>query len=282
MRYGAINERAALLFDGVGVDIADATSGHFGPDPMDAFGNWGEFCAWAKKEADTSSARPFSLEELTCPVPRPTQVFGIGLNYADHASETSHELPSKPLVFTKFPSALAGPTAEVPLVPGNCDWEVELVVVIGSTARDIAEESAAAHIAGFSVGQDVSERIGQMAGERPQFNLPKSYRNFAPLGPAVVTLEALTAGGADPWDLSIRCVRNGEVVQDARTSLLIHKIPKLVAYISSICELRAGDLIFTGTPSGVGMGMDPPQFLQVGDEIVSSIEGVGEIRNRCV
>lgn len=281
MRYGAINERAALLFDGVAVDIADATSGHFGPDPMDAFGNWGEFCAWAK-EADTSSARSFSFEELTCPVPSPTQVFGIGLNYADHASETSHELPDKPLVFTKFPSALAGPTDEVPLVPGNCDWEVELVVVMGSTARNIAAEAAAAHIAGFSVGQDVSERVGQMAGERPQFNLPKSYRNFAPLGPAVVTLEALAAGGADPWDLAIRCVRNGEVVQDARTSLLIHKIPKLVAYISSICELRAGDLIFTGTPSGVGMGMNPPQFLQLGDEIVSSIEGVGEIRNRCV
>ncbi len=306
MRYGAVNERAALIFDHpaapaptsglwafseegtqifdyVYVDVATATSGCCGPDPMDAFNDWERFLAWAA-EVDPAShdAEPFSYEDLTCPVPRPSQVFGIGLNYADHASETSHELPENPLVFTKFPSSLAGPTAEVPLVEGKCDWEVELVVVVGRTARSIPESVAVSCIAGFSVGQDVSERVGQMAGERPQFNLAKSYRNFAPLGPALVTLDELKRRGSDPWDLGIYCVRNGEYVQNARTNLLIHKIPRLLAYISSICELRAGDLIFTGTPSGVGLGMDPPQFLQPGDEIISSIEGIGEIRNRCV
>ena len=128
-----------------------------------------------------------------------------------------------------------------------------------------------------------------MAGERPQFNLSKSHPNFSPLGPAVVTLDELTLPFDDkpsdkpknPWDLAIKCERNGQLVQDARTSLMIHKIPRLISFLSSICELRAGDLIFTGTPSGVGMGMNPPQFLQPGDEIVSWIEGVGEIRNRC-
>ena len=302
MKYASINQRASLIFnypfsEGVwavsaegkqienyALDVAEASDGRFGPDPMSVFDDWEGFHDWAKKYDDSATAydtkqtKPFKYEELDCPVPHPSQVFAIGLNYADHASETSHDLPETPLVFTKYQSSLAGPTAEIPLVEGRCDWEVELVVVMGRTARNIPEGDAEAHIAGFSVGQDVSERVSQMAGERPQFNLAKSHPNFSPLGPAVVTLDELD----DPWNLGIRCRRNRKFVQDANTNLMIHKIPKLVAFLSSICELRAGDLIFTGTPSGVGVGMDPPQFLQPGDHLVSSIAGVGEIRNRCI
>ena len=314
MKYGVIKQRASLIFNDpsspshlvegvwaytgageptdcyVALDVARASGGRFGPDPMSPFDDWGGFVDWAA-ECDLADAEPFTYEQLDCPVPRPSQVFAIGLNYADHASETSHDLPETPLVFTKYQSSLAGPSAEIPLVEGKCDWEVELVVVIGRTARDIQEAEAVKHIAGFSVGQDVSERVSQMAGERPQFNLSKSHPNFSPLGPVVVTLDELEVTldelmlpidkPKNPWDLAIRCERNGQFVQDARTSLMIHKIPRLISFLSSICELRAGDLIFTGTPSGVGMGMNPPQFLQPGDEIVSSIEGVGEIRNRC-
>ncbi len=258
-------------------DIAEASGGAFGPDPMQVLANWDAFGAWAADNAP-DGGDAYSADDLTCPVPNPPQVFGIGLNYADHAGETGMVAPDDPLVFTKFPSCIAAPNCEIPLVPGNCDWEVELVVVIGRAGRDIAADDIAEHIAGFTVGQDVSERVGQFAGGFPQFNLGKSHRNFAPVGPAVVTLDELD----NPWDLRLTCERNGVMVQDARTTLFINDIPRLITYLSSICELLPGDIIFTGTPSGVGFGMDPPQFLAPGDVIVSAIEGLGEITNRCV
>ena len=273
----AINHRAVGLAGDRAWDIAEASGGAFGPDPMQVLANWDAFVAWAADNAP-AGGDAYSADDLTCPVPRSEQVFGIGLNYADHAGETGMEAPDDPLVFTKFPSCLAEPNCEIPLVPGNCDWEVELVVVIGRAGRDIVADDIADHVAGFTIGQDVSERIGQFAGGFPQFNLGKSHRNFAPIGPAVVTLDELD----NPWDLRLTCERNGVMVQDARTTQFINDIPRLITYLSSICELRPGDIIFTGTPSGVGFGMDPPQFLAPGDVIVSAIEGLGEITNRCV
>ncbi len=277
MRMAAINHRAVGLVGDRAWDIAEASGGAFGPDPMQVLANWDAFVAWAADNAP-DGGDAYSADDLTCPVPRSEQVFGIGLNYADHAGETGMAAPDDPLVFTKFPSCLAEPNCEIPLVPGNCDWEVELVVVIGRAGRDIAADDIADHIAGFTIGQDVSERIGQFAGGFPQFNLGKSHRNFAPIGPAVVTLDELD----NPWDLRLTCERNGVMVQDARTTQFINDIPRLITYLSSICELRPGDIIFTGTPSGVGFGMDPPQFLAPGDVIVSAIEGLGEITNRCI
>ncbi|MCY3662090.1 MAG: fumarylacetoacetate hydrolase family protein [bacterium] len=277
MRMAAIDHRAVGLAGDRAWDIAEASGGAFGPDPMQVLGRWDEFLAWAADNAP-AGGEAYRADDLTCPVPRPPQVFGIGLNYADHAGESGMEVPDDPLVFTKFPSCMAAPNAEVPLVPGNCDWEVELVVVIGRAGRDIAAGDIADHIAGFTVGQDVSERIGQFAGGYPQFNLGKSHRNFSPVGPAVVTLDELE----NPWDLGLTCSVNGVMMQDARTTYFINDVPRLITYLSSICELLPGDIIFTGTPSGVGFGMDPPQYLAPGDVIVSTIEGLGEITNRCV
>lgn len=277
MRMAAINHRAVGLAGDRAWDIAEASGGAFGPDPMQVLGRWDDFLAWAADNAP-DDGEAYSADDLTCPVPRPPQVFGIGLNYADHAGESGMEVPDDPLVFTKFPSCMAAPNADVPLVPGNCDWEVELVVVIGRAGRDIAAGDIADHIAGFTVGQDVSERIGQFAGGYPQFNLGKSHRNFSPVGPAVVTLDELE----NPWDLGLTCSVNGIMMQDARTTYFINDVPRLITYLSSICELLPGDIIFTGTPSGVGFGMDPPQYLAPGDVIVSTIEGLGEITNRCV
>lgn len=277
MRMAAIDHRAVGLADDRAWDIAETSGGAFGPDPMQVLANWDAFLAWAADNAP-DDGEAYSADDLTCPVPRPPQVFGIGLNYADHAGESGMEVPDDPLVFTKFPSCMAAPNAEVPLVPGNCDWEVELVVVIGRAGRDIAAGDIADHIAGFTVGQDVSERIGQFAGGYPQFNLGKSHRNFSPVGPAVVTIDELE----NPWDLGLTCSVNGVMMQDARTTYFINDIPRLITYLSSICELLPGDIIFTGTPSGVGFGMDPPQYLAPGDVIVSTIEGLGEITNRCV
>ncbi len=277
MRMAAINHRAVGLNGQRAWDIAEASDGSFGPDPMQVLAKWEEFLAWAAGNAP-EGGEPYRADDLTCPVPRPQQVFGIGLNYADHAGESAMEIPEDPLVFTKFPSCLGAPNCDIPLVPGNCDWEVELVVVIGRAGRNIAASDIADHIAGFTVGQDVSERIGQLFGEVPQFSLGKSHRNFAPIGPAVVTLDELD----NPWDLGLTCERNGVRMQNSRTTYLINDIPRLISYLSSICELLAGDIIFTGTPSGVGMGMSPPQFLKPGDLLVSAIEGLGEITNRCV
>ena len=277
MRMAAINHRAVGLAGDRAWDIAEASGGAFGPDPMQVLANWEAFRAWAADNAP-DGGDAYSADDLTAPVPRPPQVFGIGLNYADHAGEAAMEIPDDPLVFTKFPSCVAAPNCDIPLVPGNCDWEVELVVVIGRAGRDIAATDIADHIAGFTVGQDVSERIGQFAGGFPQFNLGKSHRNFAPIGPAVVTLDELE----NPWDLGLTCDRNGVRVQDSRTTYFINDIPRLITYLSSICELLPGDIIFTGTPSGVGMGMDPPQFLEPGDVLVTAVEGLGQITNRCV
>jgi len=186
-------------------------------------------------------------------------VFAIGLNYRAHAEETGSAVPDLPLTFTKFPSCLAGPRDDIPLVPGSVDWEVELVLVVG---------------AGCAVGQDVSERQLQRAGRPPQFSLAKSHRGFGPVGPWVTD-------EVDPGDLAISCALNGEVVQASRTSDMVFGPAELLSYLSGICDLRPGDLVFTGTPAGVGMGRTPPRFLQPGDVLVSTIEHIGTLVNRC-
>ena len=218
------------------------------------------------------------LDEVTLgpPVPDARQVFGIGLNYKSHAAESGMELPPAPLTFTKFPSCLAGPQARVPLSGALVDYEAEVVVVIGGTCRDIAEESAWDVVAGITAGQDVSDREVQLAGTPPQFCLGKSFHAYGPIGPAVVSVDALR----DRDDIALRCEVWGEVVQESSTASLIFSVPHLVSYLSSICTLYPGDLIFTGTPDGVGMARG--RFLAVGDEIVTTVEGVGELRNRCV
>jgi 2-keto-4-pentenoate hydratase/2-oxohepta-3-ene-1,7-dioic acid hydratase in catechol pathway len=209
-------------------------------------------------------------------VPRPQKVFGIGLNYRAHAEETGAEIPPAPVVFTKFPSCLTGPTNDVVLFGPTTDWEAELVVVIGTRARDIAAEKAWGAIAGLTCGQDVSERMMQFASKPPHFDLAKSYDTYGPIGPAVVSLDHF----ANPADLALTCDVNGERKQSARTSDLIFGIPELVAYLSAVCTLEPGDLIFTGTPSGVGVTTGT--FLKPGDLVSTTIEGIGTLANRCV
>ncbi len=277
MRFGAHRGRSCLIAEGRSLDVDSASGGEFSADPMNVYARWADFRDWASGQ-DPASGVPCLTTELTCPVPAPSQVFAIGLNYWDHADESAMEVPDNPMVFTKFASSLAGPTDEIPLVPGRCDWEVELVVVLGEGVRHVTQEAAPRCIAGLTIGQDISERTLQLAGANPQFNLGKSHRGFAPVGPYVVTLDEFE----NPWDLEISCSRNGITVQQARTSQLINKVPALVAYLSGVCELRPGDLIFTGTPSGVGMGRKPPEFLESGDVLTSRIAGIGEMENRCV
>jgi 2-keto-4-pentenoate hydratase/2-oxohepta-3-ene-1,7-dioic acid hydratase in catechol pathway len=265
------------------VDVEKASEGRFGPDPQAVYQDWDAFRAW-ENGVDLGSSSitvtKFDPADLGAPAPVPAQVFGIGLNYRAHAAESGLAAPDGlPPVFTKFRSALSGPVSTVTLPEGgHTDWEVELVVVIGRRAERVLAADAWSHVAGLTVGQDLSERIGQLAGPAPQFSLAKSHPGFAPTGPWLVTADEL----ADPDDLELSCAIDGETVQHARTSDLIFSVPALIEGLSRVIPLLAGDVIFTGTPSGVGMGRTPQRFLRHGEELVSGITGIGELRQRFV
>jgi 2,4-didehydro-3-deoxy-L-rhamnonate hydrolase len=276
MRIANVKGRLTLVTPGGGVDVEAASRGGFGSDPQAVFARWDELRRWAA-EAPTTDARPIADADLGPPAPRPTQVFGIGLNYKEHAAEGGLPLPDRPATFTKFPTCLTGPYADVVLPTPVVDWEVELVVVIGRHARRVAESDAWSHVAGLTVGQDVSERMVQWAAGG-QFSLGKSFPTFGPMGPSLVTSDELP----DPDDLAIACSLNGEVVQQSRTSDMVFSVPRLVAELSGILPLLPGDVVFTGTPAGIGAVRKPPRFLQAGDVLTSTIEGIGALRNRCV
>jgi len=241
-------------------------------DPMVAIARFGELSALYEKAAGSAKA---AGTPGVC-VPKPSKVFGIGLNYKSHAAESNMELPPAPLTFTKFPSCLVGPTADVELSGDTVDWEVEIVVVIGKGGRHIAESAAWSHIAGLTLGQDISDRKDQTAGKPPQFSLGKSFDTYGPIGPAIVSVDAFP----NRDDIGLWCDVSGERMQDSRTSNLIFTIPYLVSYLSSICTLESGDVIFTGTPDGVGMARG--RLLKAGDVIDSGAEVIGTLRNVCV
>lgn len=284
MRIGNLAGRAVLIQGGAAVDIDAASAGRFGPDPLLVFQEWAAFSAWAV-EAELTDARPFDTRDLLAPIPNPGQIFAIGLNYADHADEAELAHPNHLVVFTKFASSLAGPEVTVPLPSEFVDYETELVVVLGASAHQVDQTRARAAIAGFCVGQDYSERVVQRRGPVPQFSLGKSYPNFAPFGPAVVTLDELE----DPDALPIRAVLEGPTaadhdgrwtVQDSTTANLIFPVSRIISDLSQVVTLAPGDLIFTGTPAGVGMARGI--YLQAGDVLTSTIAGIGSLRNRFV
>lgn len=283
MRVANLAGRMVILGPSTAVDVAVASGGRYGPEPRAVWNNWAAFFAWAS-ELDLSSAPgqvSYDEANLDAPSPSPSQVFAIGLNYADHATESRMEIPVNPVVFTKYPSSLAGASTRVALSSDRVDWEAELVVVIGIRGRDIPEAHAWDHVAGLTVGQDLSDRTVQNWGPPAQFSLGKSFAGFSPTGPAVVTPDEIS-NGHNINALSITCIREDAdgialVVQDGNTRDLIFPIPALVARLSRIVELRPGDLIFTGTPSGVGIGRQPQEFLRAGTRLTTTIEGIGTI-----
>lgn len=267
--------RAVLVLDDAIADVAEASAGRFGPDPMSVYDDWGSFAEWARGVAEGTG--PLVDAELRCPVPAPRQVFAIGLNYRSHAEESGMAVPSVPATFTKFPASLSGPFDDIEIVGGAVDWEVELVVVIGTTADRATEADAWSHVAGLTVGQDISDRALQFAAGS-QFSLGKSRRGYGPMGPWLVTPDEVP----DPDDLALGCSVDGETVQDSRTSDLIFSVPQLIAELSAVLPLLPGDLIFTGTPAGVGFVRNPARSLQPENVLETWIEGIGTIRNRCV
>jgi 2,4-didehydro-3-deoxy-L-rhamnonate hydrolase len=275
VKLANLDGRAALVLGDEIADIATASHGRFGPDPMGLYDEWDALRDFAATV--TAGTGPLIEADLRNPVPRPRQVFAIGLNYRNHAEESGMALPEVPIVFTKFPASLAGPFDNIEVVGDTTDWEVELVVVIGRTADRVDEADAWTHVAGLTIGQDISDRHLQFAAGS-QFSMGKSRRGYGPIGPWIVTPDDLD----DPNDLALGCSVDGEKLQDARTSDLIFSAPRLVSELSAVLPLLTGDVIFTGTPGGVGVARKPPRFLQPGNTLETWIEGIGTIRNRIV
>jgi len=218
--------------------------------------------------------------KLLPPVPAPEKVICVGLNYADHAAESGQPPPSEPVLFCKFPSALIGHGDAIVLPPDSkeVDYEAELVVVIGEGGRRIKQSDAMRHVAGYCCGHDVSARDWQLRKPGGQWLMGKTFDTFAPCGPHLVTPDEV----GDPGRLRIQLRLNGQVMQDSTTAQLIFGVAELISYISRVCTLRPGDLLFTGTPPGVGMARKPPVFLKAGDVAEVEIEKVGVLRNAVV
>jgi 2-keto-4-pentenoate hydratase/2-oxohepta-3-ene-1,7-dioic acid hydratase in catechol pathway len=214
------------------------------------------------------------------PIPSPGKVLCIGLNYRDHAVETGAAIPTEPVVFSKFASAIVGPDDEIvlPEVATQVDYEAELVAVVGRRGRRIAAEDAFEYVAGYMCGNDVSARDWQKGRPGGQWLLGKTPDTFAPTGPYLVTADEI----ADPHELAIALRRNGETLQDGNTREFIFGIDRVIAHISQLVTLEPGDLIFTGTPPGVGVARKPPIFLVEGDVVEVEIAGLGILRNRVV
>jgi 2,4-diketo-3-deoxy-L-fuconate hydrolase len=270
-----VNDRAVLVNGDDYYDVETISSGTLSSDLMLALAEG----ARLHELADTlGAATPTGqVDDVTLgpPVPRPRNSYAIGLNYRSHVAEAGAEPPEVPLVFTKFPSCIVGPTSDVELRCDAADYEAELVVVIGTGGRDISTDEAWDHVIGLTAGQDISDRALQFAAKPPHFDLGKSRDTYGPTGPVLVSPDLVN----DRDDLPISCDVNGERRQEATTASLIFSVPEIIAYISSVSTLAPGDLIFTGTPDGVGFTQG--KLLQPGDVITTTIGGIGSLENHC-
>jgi len=273
---GPNGPRAAAVTERGYVDLhaADAT---LPANMSDLLGLGPDGLARAAEAARSGKPVDPASVKLLPPVPSPQKIICIGLNYADHARETGKQPPPEPVVFCKFLTALSahGWPIELPSVSTEVDYEAELVAVIGRGGRNIPLAAAADHVAGYCCGHDVSARDWQIPKPGGQWLLGKSFDGFAPLGPELVTADEV----GDPGKLRIQLRLNGRTMQDSTTQQLIFSVPQLVAYISQVCTLSPGDLIYTGTPPGVGAARKPPVFLKPGDLVEVEIERIGVLSN---
>lgn len=247
----------------------------FAGSTIDLIANWGQ---GRSVDADVGGSYALSAVKLLAPVPRPGKIFAIGLNYADHIAESKMETPPNQVWFTKAATAINGPFDPVLIAKAGqfVDYEVELVVVIGRRGRNIAKADAQAHVFGYCVGNDVTERFWQH--RTPQWSLGKSFDTHAPIGPWITTADEV----GDPHELGLRCFVNGEKRQDSNSKHLVFNIWDQIEHLSQAMTLEPGDLIFTGTPGGVGAAMDPRQFLKPGDTVRCEIDKLGAIEARMI
>ncbi|MBS0210870.1 MAG: fumarylacetoacetate hydrolase family protein [Planctomycetes bacterium] len=276
----ALGPRAGLVKGGGYVDL-QATDARLPNSVKEIIAGGSKLLTLAAEAGQKASATvPASSVKLLSPVLDPQKIICVGLNYADHAREGGKEPPTEPVIFCKFATALSAHEAPIvlPAVSQKVDYEAELVVVIGRAGRNIPQQHALDFVAGYCVGHDVSARDWQQEKPGGQWLLGKSFDTFAPLGPTLVTPDEVGNAGK----LRIQCRLNGQTMQDSNTEQLIFTIPHLIAYVSQVATLMPGDLIYTGTPSGVGFARKPPVFLKPGDVVEVEIEKLGVLRNPVV
>ena len=275
-RLANVGGRGALVDGDHYYDLGELADRALSPDPMAALTSPDLLAELASGLGGRQPTGLLTGATFGPPVPRPRNSYGVGLNYRSHAEEASMEIPDVPLVFTKFPSCITGPFDEVRLRSDRCDYEGELVVVVGPGGADIDPADAWDHVVGLTIGQDVSDRQAQFMTQPPQFNLGKSFDTFGPIGPVVASPDCFD----DPDDLTLTTHVNGEARQDDRTSNMVFPVADLVAFLSRITTLATGDIIFTGTPDGIGAAQG--LFLADGDVITTTIDGIGTMANACV
>lgn len=255
------------------VNLVEATS----PPADSATRRWRTLADPLTESASVTEGEPLPLDQvaLLAPVPSPGKVICVGLNYRDHAAETGAAIPDEPILFPKWANSVIGPGApvEIPAAASKVDYEAELAVIIGRRAREVSADRALDHVAGYACANDVSSRELQFRSS--QWLLGKAIDSFLPLGPFLVTADEVP----DPHKLPIRCLVNGEVRQDSSTEQMIFGVDELIAFISRTITLEPGDVIVTGTPSGVGMAHQPPCWLQPGDQVTVEIDGLGSLTN---
>jgi 2-keto-4-pentenoate hydratase/2-oxohepta-3-ene-1,7-dioic acid hydratase in catechol pathway len=277
IRFGAIGHEkpGVQLANGTKIDVSG-----FGSDYNEEFfGNGGinRLSEWLDNNQN-QCPKIGSEVRLGVPLVRPSKIVCVGLNYAKHAAESGMEVPQEPVLFFKATSALVGPNDDIVIPKGSekADWEVELAIVIGAKASYVEETDALGHVAGYVLHNDVSERAFQL--ERSgQWVKGKSCDTFAPVGPFIATKEEI----ADPNNLDLWLKLNGEMMQDSNTSDFIFNIQQVVSHISQFMTLMPGDIISTGTPFGVGLGLTPPKYLKAGDIVELGIEGLGTSKQVC-
>ena len=270
-----IEGRAALVDGENYYDLETISNGKFNNDTSNALTN---LVGLSELSEDLSKSEPTGLlhdVKIDAPISAPKNCYAVGLNYRNHAEEAGMDIPSVPMVFTKHTTCLVGPNSTIKMRSDHVDYEAELVVVIGHPGKDILKDNAWNHVAGLCVGQDISDRTVQFSSKPPQFNLGKSFDTFGPMGPYLVSPDSLQ----NKESLQIECKVNQEVRQKDNTNDLIFDIPSIISYLSEIVTLNTGDVIFTGTPGGVGV-MEG-KFLKDGDVLRTSIEGLGTLKNDC-
>jgi 2,4-diketo-3-deoxy-L-fuconate hydrolase len=275
-RLANVQGRAALVVGDNYYDLEAVSGGELGADPMAALESLDKLSALSAKLSDATPTGALADAELGPPVPRARNCYAVGLNYRNHAEESGMDIPDVPMIFTKHTTCITGPTGNVEMRSNYVDYEAELVAVIGRGGRNIAAADVWDHIAGLCVGQDISDRPVQFSARPPQMNLGKSFDTFGPIGPVLISPDQVVNRDS----LAIECKVSGEVRQQDNTSDLIFDIPAIISYLSEILTLNTGDIIFTGTPGGVGATQG--KYLKDGDVLTTTIEGLGTLENRCV
>jgi len=274
-KLGSNSGRAIFIKDDKYYDVNTISNGDISSNSLKALSDTEKLSQLYINLNDYEPSGNLSDINLDPPI-IPTNVFAVGLNYKKHAEESNLEIPPFPMIFTKHSTCISGPKSDICMKSDMVDYEAELVFVIGKGGKDISKEDAWQHVAGLCVGQDISDRPVQFHATPPQFNLGKSFDTFGPIGPYLVSTDLFD----NKESLKLQCWVNDELRQETLTNDLIFDIPYLISYISEFITLNTGDVIFTGTPEGVGATQG--KFLKDGDILKTTIEGIGTLENKCV